>query len=73
MYIYMYIYIYLNTRCDGRDNTKKLCGFISIVIPQKTFVMLFLGERGRADVNQQKYCFFLFYMIKIMPLYVINF
>ena len=28
-------------RCDGRDNTKKLCSFISIVIVQKNF---FVGE-----------------------------
>ena len=37
----------LYTRCDGRDNTKKLCGFISIAIPQKKIV--------RPDVNQQKH------------------
>ena len=41
-------------RCDGRDNAKKLCGFISIVVPQKKFLFLFLGGGGRADVNQQK-------------------
>ena len=27
MYIYIYIYIYIYMRCNGRDNTKKLCGF----------------------------------------------
>ena len=37
-----------------QDNTKKLCGFISIVVPQKKFLFLFLGGGGRADVNQQK-------------------
>ena len=36
-------------RCDDRDNTKKLCGFISIVVPQKK-----LFWWGRADANQQK-------------------
>ena len=40
-------------RCDGRDNTKKLSGFISIVVPQKKIVFVFWG-RGRADDNQQK-------------------
>ena len=38
LYIYIYIYIYRERererererRCNGRDNTKKLCGFISI-------------------------------------------
>ena len=42
------------TRCDGRDNTQKLCDFISIVVPQKK-VFIFLGGRGTADVNQQKH------------------
>ena len=41
-------------RCDGRDNTKKLCGFISIVVPQKKISVFFWGGGGRADVNQQK-------------------
>ena len=38
----------------GRDNTKKLCGFISIAVPQKNFLFLFSEGGGRADVNQQK-------------------
>ena len=37
IYIYIYIYIYMYTRCDGRDNTKKLRGFISTVVPPKKF------------------------------------
>ena len=36
-------------RCDGRDNTKKLYGFISIVVPQKTIL------RSGTNVNQQKH------------------
>ena len=37
MYIYIYTYVYVYMRCNGRDNTKKLCGFFfpSIVVPQK--------------------------------------
>ena len=27
--------MYVHMRCDDRDNIKKLCGFISIVVPQK--------------------------------------
>ena len=46
--------MYIYTSCDGRDNTKKLCGFISIMVPQKKFfVLVYFGGRGRADVNQQ--------------------
>ena len=41
-----------------QDNTKKLCDFISIVVPQKNFSVFFFfwrrGGGGRADVNQQK-------------------
>ena len=36
--------------CDGRDNTEKLCGFISIVVPQKKF-NVFVFFRGR-EVEQ---------------------
>ena len=28
-----------------------LCGFTSIVVPQKIFLLLFVGGRARADVN----------------------
>ena len=45
MYICIY-YIY---------NTKKLRGFISIVVPQKKFSVFVFGGGGRADVNQQKH------------------
>ena len=34
-------------RCDGRDNTKKLCNFIFTVVPYKTVV-------GYIDVKQQE-------------------
>ena len=34
-------------RCDGRDNTKKLWNFISIVVPWKTVV-------GYIDLEQKK-------------------
>ena len=37
--------------------TQKNCvafGFIFIAVPQKNFSAFFWGERGRADVNQQK-------------------
>ena len=38
--------IYIHTMRDSSDNTKKLCGFISIVVPQKKFlVLVFWGER----------------------------
>ena len=34
------------TRCDGRDNTQKLCDFISIVVPhKKNCFYFFWGER----------------------------
>ena len=40
-------------RCNGRDNTKKLCGFISIVVPLKNF---FWGSSTVVtDANQQKH------------------
>ena len=42
IYLYIYIYIYIYTRCNGRDNTKRLHGCL-----KKKFV--------RADVNQQKH------------------
>ena len=46
MYIYIYIYMYVYTRCDGMNNKKKLCDFISIVVPQKKiFVFAFGVER----------------------------
>ena len=41
------LYLNLNTfdtRCDSRDNTKKYCSFISIVIPLKTE---YLGKKRR--------------------------
>ena len=34
-------------RCDGRDNTKKLCNFVSTVVSYKTVV-------GYIDVKQQE-------------------
>ena len=45
MFTFTYnIYVVLAMAC--RDNTKKLCGCISIVVPQKKFLFLFLeGER----------------------------
>ena len=37
----------LSIRCDGRDNAKKLCNFISIEVPYKAVV-------GYVDVKQQE-------------------
>ena len=40
--------VVIAVRCDGRDNTKKLCNFISIVVPLKKTVV------GYIDLKQQE-------------------
>ena len=39
--------------CDGRDNTKKMYGFTSILVSQKNF--FFMGGGVKTDMNQQKH------------------
>ena len=43
--------LYIRSGTAGITHTKKLCGFISTVVPQKNL----FGGRGRKDVNQQKH------------------